>query len=124
MMNTREIVTKYFEYVNAGQWDRYLELFDEHVIMDEQITGHLEGIQEVRKGIEGLKKAPKFQNHLIDMVVEDNFAMARWHIEAILAPDINIDVKGVNYFEIKDGKIVRFANYHDTAPFSPILKNK
>ena len=115
-MDTREVVTKYFEYVNAHQWDDYLTLFDDHVVMDEQILGHLEGIESVRKGIEGLRNAPLFQNHPLEMVVEGNRAMVIWHIEAP-GPNGWLDLKGANVFEIKNGKIVRFANYHDTAPF-------
>jgi ketosteroid isomerase-like protein len=119
MMNTREVVTKYFEYVNAGKWDDYLTLFDDHVVMDEQLMGHLEGIEAVRHGIEALRNAPKFQNHPLEMVVEGDKAMAVWHIEAI-GPTGPIDAKGANYYEIKNGKIVRFANYHDTAPFKGV----
>ena len=121
-MNTREVVQKYFDYVNAGKWDEYLSLFDDDVIMDEQLMGHLEGKEAVAHGIEGLKNAPKFENHLIDMVVEGNRAMARWHIVAVPAPGIDIECKGANYYEISNGKITKFANYHDTAPFAPILQ--
>lgn len=120
-METRELITKYFDYVNSGQWDNYLGLFADDVIMDEQLSGHLEGKKAVAAGIEGLRHAVKFENHLLDMVVEGDRAMARWHIIAIPAPGINIEAFGVNYFEIKNGKIARFANYHDTAPFAAIL---
>jgi steroid delta-isomerase-like uncharacterized protein len=121
-MDTREVITRYFDYVNAGEWDKYLDLYADDVIMDEQLMGHMEGKKAVAEGIENLKKAPKFENHLIDMVVEGDRAMARWHISAVPAPGVNIEVDGVNYFEIKGGKIVRFANYHDTAPFAPIMQ--
>jgi limonene-1,2-epoxide hydrolase len=29
-----------------------------------------------------------------------------------------LDVKGVNFYRVRDGKIVYFANYHDTKPFA------
>jgi ketosteroid isomerase-like protein len=121
-MDTREVITKYFKYVNAGEWDKYLDLYADNVIMDEQLMGHMEGKQAVAEGIENLKNAPKFENHLLDMVVEGDRAMARWHISTVPAPGINIEVDGVNYFEIKGGKIVHFANYHDTAPFAPLFQ--
>lgn len=119
-MNTREVVTKYFEYVNAGRWDDYLTLFADKVVMDEQLMGHLEGIEAVRQGIEALRHAPKFQNHPLEMVVEGDRAMVIWHIEATGPGGVPIDAKGVNYFKIRNGKIVVFQNYHDTAPFRSV----
>ena len=119
MANTREVVKNYFDYVNAGKWDEYVDLFDDNVVMDEQLMGHLEGKEEVRKGIENLKHAPKFQNHALNTVIEGDCAMVVWHIEA-LGPAGPIDVKGANFYEIKNGKIVRFSNYHDTAPFKGV----
>jgi steroid delta-isomerase-like uncharacterized protein len=120
-MNTREIVTKYFELVNAGRWDEYLDLFAEDVVMDEQILGHVEGRAHLAQGIENLRRAPKFQNHALEIVVEGDRAMAVWHIEAIPAPGVSLDLKGANYYRIEKGKIAYFSNYHDTAPFAPIL---
>ena len=120
-MNTREIVTKYFEYVNAGKWDDYLDLFDENVVMDEQLMGHMEGKATLAHGIEALKNSPKFQNHPQEMVVEGDEAMVIWHIETVGPKGEPIDAKGVNYFKVANGKIAYFSNYHDTAPFKPIL---
>jgi len=119
-MNTREIVTKYFEYVNAGRWDDYLSLFDDNVVMDEQLMGHLEGIEAVRQGIEALRQSPKFQNHPLEIVVEGDRAMAIWHIEAVGPGGAPIDAKGANYYKIANGKIAVFQNYHDTAPFQSV----
>lgn len=121
-MDTKQVVSNYFNYINTQQWDKYMELFADDVIMDEQIMGHLESRQAVAEGIENLKNAPRFENHLVDMVVEGNRAMARWHIIAEPAPDVHIECDGVNYYEVENGKIVRFANYHDTAPFAAILR--
>ena len=90
-MNTKQVVTNYFKHVNAGEWDEYLDLFDDNVIMDEQLMGHMEGKTAVAQGIEGLKNAPKFENHLVDMVVDGDRAMARWHIVASPAPGVNIE---------------------------------
>ena len=120
-MDTREIVTKYFEYVNDGKWDEYLALFDDKVVMEEQLMGRMEGIEALAHGIEALRNAPKFQNHPLQVVVEGDRAMAVWHIETMAPDGTPIDAKGVNYYEIANGKIAYFSNYHDTAPFAPIL---
>jgi ketosteroid isomerase-like protein len=117
----RQTVLKYFEYVNAGAWEDYLQLFADDVVMDEQLAGHLVGIDEVRKGIAGLRTAPHFQNSLVDMVVEGEIAMARWHIDADFGEGRLVDARGVNYFRIVSGKIVYFANYHDTRPFDVLF---
>ncbi len=41
-MNTREMIYKYYEAVNAGDWNTWLTLFDENVVIDDQIAGHAE----------------------------------------------------------------------------------
>ena len=120
-MSTREIILKYFESVNTGQWEDYISLFADDVVMDEQIAGHLVGIDEVRKGIEGLRTARRFNNNLVDMVVEGDLAMARWHISADFGDGRLVEARGVNYYKIVDGKIAYFANYHDTKPFDVLF---
>lgn len=120
-MTTREIVLQYFECVNTGRWEEYIGLFANDVVMDEQLAGHLVGIGEVRRGIEGLRTAPRFKNNLVDMVVEGDRAMARWHIDADFGDGKTVDARGVNYYEIANGKITYFANYHDSRPFDRVL---
>lgn len=124
-MDTREVVDKYFEAVNAGNWDRWLTLFDDNIVMDEQLAGRIEGIEKLRGGIAGLKKGySKFQNHPLHVVVEGNQASAVWHIEAANANGVPINAKGTNYFQVEDGKITYMANFHDTVPFGPFVNQK
>jgi ketosteroid isomerase-like protein len=120
-MNTREVVTKCFEFMNAGRWEEYLNLFADDLVMDEQLLGHSEGKAHLAQSVESLRKAAKLQNQPLEIVVEGARAMAVWHMEATLAPGVNLSVKGANYYRIVNGKIVYFSNYHDTAPFAPIL---
>ena len=120
-ISTREVVTKYFEAVNAGKWDEYLSLFADDIVMDEQLMGHIEGIKTVRDSIEGLRKAKKFKNLPVEIVVEGDKAMVQWHIETLGPNNEPIEAKGVNFYRIRDGKIEYFANFHDTKPFEPIL---
>jgi ketosteroid isomerase-like protein len=121
-MDTRQVVTKYFEYVNTARWDDWLALFDENIVMDEQLGGHIEGIAALSKSIEGLRTSPKFKNHPVKMVVEGNRAMVVWHIETAGPKGERIEADGANYYEVKNGKIKYFANYHDSKPFKPILE--
>ena len=52
MPTTREIIEKYYETVNAGNWDAWLTLFSDDVVGDEQLAGHFAGI-DVLKGAVG-----------------------------------------------------------------------
>lgn len=120
-MNTREIVDTYFAYVNSGRWDDYLTLFADDVVMEEQLLGRIEGIDAVAKGIEGLRAQPDFRNRPKEIVVEGDRAMAIWHITAPQPDGKVLELDGVNFFRIAGGKIVYFANYHDTAPFAELF---
>ena len=122
-MDTKRVVQKYFDSVNAGDWDTWLSLFDENIIMDEQLAGHVEGIETLRGAVGALKKGySKFLNLPLESVVEDDKAMVMWHIEAANAKGVPIDAKGANFFKIKHGKIVYMANFHDTVPFKPFTE--
>lgn len=124
-MNTRDVVIKYFDSVNAGDWDAWLSLFDENVVMDEQLAGHLEGIDTLRGAVGALKKGySKFLNRPLEVVVEGDRAAALWHIEAANAKGVPIDAKGANFFKINNGKIVYMSNFHDTVPFKPFTEQK
>ena len=116
-MDTREIVQKYFEYVNSGQWDQYLTLFAPTIVMDEQLAGHLEGRGAISNSIQGLRDNHEFRNNPREIVVEGNRAMATWHIVAPQANGRTIEVDGVNFYRIEGGQITYFRNFHDTAPF-------
>ena len=117
-MDTRQVVETYFECVNAGRWDDYLDLFADDIVMDEQLLGHIEGRDALAKGIEGLRDNPDFRNFPKEIVVEGDRAMAAWNIQSPMPDGGKLDLKGVNYYKVADGKIVYFANYHDTAPFA------
>ena len=120
-MKTKKIIEKYFEYVNAGKWDDYLGLFADDIVMDEQLMGHIEGKEQLAKGLEQLKNAKQFRNEPVQIVAERNRAMAVWHITAMPVEGVNIDAKGANYYELENGRIKYFSNYHDTAPFAAIM---
>ena len=117
-MDIRTVVDSYFDCVNTGRWDDYLELFDPDVVMDEQLAGHLEGRAAVADSIRGLRTNPDFRNRPVEIVVEGDRAMASWHLTSPRPGGGTLDVRGVNLFRISDGRIRYFANYHDTAPFT------
>ncbi|HCJ67173.1 MAG TPA: nuclear transport factor 2 family protein [Elusimicrobia bacterium] len=115
-MTTKEIVDKYFECVNKGDWDGWLELFDDKVVMDEQMLGHIEGRKDLAKGIEGLRSNKDFHNYPQEIVIEGERAVVICHLTTPFHNN-KIDIRVANFYKIKNGKIVYFANFHDTAPF-------
>jgi ketosteroid isomerase-like protein len=121
-MNTSEVVHEYFDCVNTARWDDYVELFGKDVVMEEQLAGHIEGKVAVAGSIEGLRNNKTFRNVPREFVVEGDKAMVLWHISFDGPKGEKIEADGVNFFKVKEGKIVYFANFHDTRPFKPILE--
>lgn len=124
-MNTKEVVSKYFEAVNAGDWETWLTLFDQNIVMDEQLAGRIEGIEALRSAVDGLKEGySKFKNRPFEVVTEGNEAGVMWQIKAANVSGVSIESRGANFFQVKDGKISYMANFHDTVPFSPFVNQE
>ena len=122
-MDTKEVIEKYYEYVNKGDWDSWLTLFDDNIVMDEPLAGHIEGIQVLRDGIGGLKKGySKFQNIPDHIFASGEEGCAVSHIDAANASGVPVQAKVANYFVVKNGKITYLANFHDSVPFKPFLE--
>ena len=124
-MDTRQIIETYYSSVNEGDWDTWLTLFDDGIVIDEQLAGHVEGIGILRGAIGGMKKGySKFLNNPKHIVVEGDTACVVSHISAANAAGEPIEANVANYFEIKNGKITYMANFHDSVPFGPFLNQK
>ena len=62
-MNTEEIVKKYYELANKGDWDAWSDLFAMDTVMDEQLAGHIEGRETLRDMMKGFPEMyASFQN--------------------------------------------------------------
>lgn len=124
-MNTREIVDAYYDAVNRGDWPKWLTLFDDNIVIDEQLAGHVEGIGILRGAVGGLERGySKFYNRPRHIVVDGDEACVVSEIEAANASGVPINAHVANYFKIKNGKIVYMANFHDTRPFDPFVNQK
>jgi len=124
-MSTRDVIYKYYEATNAGDWNTWLTLFDENVVMDEQIAGHAEGIGNLRDAIDAIKRGySTFQMHPLHIVIDGNQASVIWHCKAANASGTPIEAHGANYFQIIHGRIIYMATYHDTVPFAPFINQK
>ncbi|MFN6566855.1 nuclear transport factor 2 family protein [Dendronalium sp. ChiSLP03b] len=124
-MNTREVIDKYYESANAGDWDTWLTLFDDNVVVDEQLAGHIEGIEIMRGAIGGIQRGySKFQNNPQHVVIDGNEASVVSHISAANATGVPIEANVANYFRLENGKISYMANFHDTRPFDPFVNQR
>lgn len=123
-MNNREIIEKYYEYANAGAWDKWCDLFTDDMIMDEQLAGHIETLATLREMMKGMGASyAVFKNEVKQILVDGDKAASVSHISAKAAkfPDIPIEANVMNYFVLRDGKISYMANFHDSKPFKPFL---
>ncbi len=124
-MTNREIIEKYFEYANAGDWNAWSDLFSEDCIYDEQQAGHIEGRETLRSIVLGFPKSFKsFTNTPRYIFVSGNQGAAVAHISAraLKYPDEPIEAEAMNYFQFKNGEIVYAENFHDTKPFAPFQR--
>jgi len=124
-MDTRKIIDRYYQTVNDGDWESWLTLFQDNVVIDEQLAGHVEGIGILQGAVGGMKKGySKFQNVPKHVVVNGDEACVVSHISAANAKGEPIEANVANYFRIKDGKIAYMANFHDSRPFDPFVNQK
>ncbi|MFA5262397.1 MAG: nuclear transport factor 2 family protein [Opitutaceae bacterium] len=124
-MTTREIIDTYYSSVNRGDWDTWLTLFAENVVIDEQLAGHVEGAAILRGAVGGMKKGyKKFFNRPQHIVVEGDNACVVSEIDAANAAGVPIKARVANYFQIRGGKIAYMANFHDSRPFDPFTQQK
>jgi ketosteroid isomerase-like protein len=122
-MDTREILDRYYELANIGDWDAWCDLFAEDVVMDEQLAGHVEGIAPLREMMRGFPETfAEFANKPVHTVVDGPQAAVISTITARTRSGAEIEAGVCNYFRIQDGHIVYFSNFHDSAPFAPILQ--
>jgi ketosteroid isomerase-like protein len=124
-MENHEVIRKYYEYANAGNWKAWCDLFTDDMVMDEQLAGRIEGLATLRPMMDGMGAAyAKFQNELRDMVVENDQGAVVSHISARAAkyPAEPIEAEVMNFFRFRGGKIAYMRNVHDTKPFAPFLR--
>jgi len=121
-MNTTEIVTRYYELANRGDWDAWCDLFASDQVMDEQLAGHIEGRDTLRDMMKGFPDMySSFANVPRHVVVDGGTAAVVSHITAVTPDGATINADVSNYFEVNGGLITYMANFHDTVPFAPVL---
>jgi ketosteroid isomerase-like protein len=121
-VDPRDVLLAYYRSANAGDWQTWLTLFKEDVVIDEQLAGHVEGLDILRGAIDVMEKGySRFQNVPKHFVCQGNEAAVVSHISAANAAGEPIEAEVTNYFRLEDGKIAYMANFHDTRPFDPFV---
>jgi ketosteroid isomerase-like protein len=119
----REIIGKYYEYVNKGDWDSWVGLMDDGVVVDEQLAGHAEGAATLAGIGDVINKGySKFQMHPLFITVQGEQAAVVWRTESANASGVPIDAVGANFFKVHDGKITYMRTIHDSVPFKPFTE--
>ena len=119
------MILAYYKSVNAGDWQTWLSLFQEDVVIDEQLAGHMEGLDSLHGAIDAMKKGySTFQNVPKHIVCQGDKAAVFSHISATNAAGEPIEAEVANYFKLRDGKIAYMATFHDTRPFDPFVNQK
>ncbi|MGH9265193.1 MAG: nuclear transport factor 2 family protein [Acidimicrobiales bacterium] len=117
----REVIGQYYNYVNAGDWDGWLTLMDDDLVVDEQIDGHVEGKSNILGIGDHFRKVySKFLMHPMHIIVQGEQAAVIWQNESANAAGVPISAIGANYFQVRNGKITYMRTIHDTVPFKPM----
>ncbi|MFJ7157680.1 nuclear transport factor 2 family protein [Streptomyces sp. NPDC101118] len=133
-MDAHQILTRYYEYANAGDWDRWCDLFADDQVMDEQLAGHIEGLDTLRSMMKGMGTMYRvFRNEPLHLLVDRPApgsgtpgtvkAAAVSHLTAVSASGEEITAEVMNFFKIVDGRIAYMANFHDTVPFQVLAQD-
>jgi ketosteroid isomerase-like protein len=122
-VDTKAVVTRYYELANAGSWDAWCDLFAVDQVMDEQLAGHVEGREKLRTMMAGFPGMyASFRNQPKEIIVEKERAGVVSHISAVTPGGARIEADVMNYFRVEDGAIAYMANFHDTQPFHAALQ--
>jgi ketosteroid isomerase-like protein len=116
--DTTDVVQRYYQLANDGDWAGWTDLFADDQVMDEQMAGHVEGQEALRQMMKSFPAMyTSFQNVPRHIVVQDEEAAVVSHISATSPRGRSIEADVANYFRIANGRIAYLANFHDTAPF-------
>lgn len=115
-MRTREIVQGYFaELKQRGRWESFLAddlSFTSFTSPVKEVTGRAAYLESTKRFFSMVKSV-----EVRDLITEGEQACAstRYHLQAPSGTTFQSDV--AELFRVRNGKIVAFAIYFDTAPF-------
>jgi ketosteroid isomerase-like protein len=117
-METVDVITRYYQLANSGDWKSWCDLFTDNTVIDEQLAGHIEGQGTLRTMMAGFGDMySSFQNVPRHYIVNDDQAACVSRIIAVTPEGNRIEADVMNYFRMDGDRIAYMANFHDTAPF-------
>ncbi len=124
-MNTTEVLIRYYQLANSGDWKSWCALFAEDMVMDEQLAGRIEGRRQLQTMMGGFDEMyASFQNVPRHYIVSNGEAAAVSHITAVTPAGDRIEADVMNYFRVEAGRIAYMANFHDTIPFQVLSQGR
>ncbi|AFZ66742.1 ketosteroid isomerase-related protein [Deinococcus peraridilitoris] len=124
MQKTLDVLRRYYDAFNAGDWDTFFGLLNENVVHDLNQGGREEGLDAFRQFIDRMNRS--YRERLTDIVVlaspDGSRAAAEYIVHGTyLATDEGLpEARGQTYvlpggafFEVADGKITRVTNYYN-----------
>jgi steroid delta-isomerase-like uncharacterized protein len=115
MDNKRQIERLFDEVLNRGKLEFLYELIPEDYVDHSPVPGQEPGATGVRKKIEAMRAAfPDLQFYLEDIIAQDRMVAARYHWQGTQSGEFmgmpasgrKVDVKGMDFYRLKDGKLV------------------
>ena len=124
-MDTTEVLIRYYQLANSGDWENWCSLFTEDMVMDEQRAGRVAGRRQLQAMMAGFTRMyASFQNVPRHYVVSNGEAAAVSHITATTPAGDRIEADVMNYFKIEGDHIAYMANFHDTVPFQVLSQGR
>ena len=130
-MTTEETIEQYFGCVDRGAWDECAALFNDDVVVDDQLAGRFTGTDALRRGMDAIRSGARvFQVQPQHTFVTGDAGCVIWRVEAeskqgekLTYPDHpDRPVIGASHFQLRNGKISYMRTIHDSVPFVRLMK--
>jgi len=111
MAAAREVIGKFWDIQNDGDYGALLPLFAEDAVFEDPIIGRVEGKKAIGELLNRLTKELADVGHffeVLEIAGDEEVAWARW----IWKRDEG-DLEGVGLYRVKNGKLVSYRDFFD-----------
>lgn len=115
MRSTTAVVDRYFEQLNANDFDGLAELFAPSAVLQVPLTRDRKGRDDIMDYYRGvLTKYPEHHDEPVRALVEGGVAMVEIAYRSTYEDGRTVAFDAVDVFEVSDGEITRLATYFDS----------